>query len=266
MQISRLPARTGWRWVLDGFRILRRQPIGLLAIAFVNLVLMWLSVQIPVIGSLGPLILTPLLMVGLMKAAALAERGQNPSPLVLFAAWRDDQGRAWRPLLVLGLINAVTTLIAMALSALAGGETLINLITGRIAPDDPTLQDGRLLMAALVFLLAYLPVQLATWYAPMFIAWDQVPLLKSLFFSIAAIFRNKGAFLVYAVGWMLVATAASIVIRLAQLMLTDVPMLMSMLLSPLWLIGLTAVYCSFWATYRDAVDLKRIDPPTQTPQ
>lgn len=249
---------------MDGFRILRRQPIALLAIAFINLVLMWISVQVPLVGSLGPLILTPLLMVGLMKAAAMAERGVNPSPLVLFAAWRDDKGKAWRPLLVLGLINAVATLIAMALSAMAGGETLVQLITGRITPDDPALQDGRLLMAAGVFLLAYLPVQLATWYAPMFIAWDNVSIGKSLFFSIAAILRNKGAFTLYAVGWMLVATAASIVIRLAQMLLADLPLLMSMVLSPLWLLGLTAVYCSFWATYRDAVDLRRLDAPAGT--
>jgi hypothetical protein len=40
---------------------------------------------------------------------------------------------------------------------------------------------------------------------------------------------------------------------LLNLFLGDSPVLLSMLLSPLSLILITAVYCSFWPTYRDAV-------------
>jgi hypothetical protein len=113
MQIARLPAKTGFRWVLDGFRLLRRQPVALVAIAFLNLALMGVSMIVPIIGSLGPLILTPIFMVGMMKAVRTAEAGQNPSPLTLFAGFRDDRGRAWKPLLGLGAINAVATLLAL---------------------------------------------------------------------------------------------------------------------------------------------------------
>lgn len=263
MQISRLPARTGLRWVIDGFRVVRRQPLALTAISFLNLALMGLSMIIPIVGSLGPLVLTPLFMVGMMKAARMADQGQSPSPLTLFAAFRDDSGRAWKPLMVLGAINAAATIAAMAAAAAVGGEALFEAITGRMTPNGPQADDATLLAAAGVFLIIYLPVQLATWYAPLFIAWDRVPLLKSMFFSIAAILRNKWAFLAYAFGWLGFAVLATLGLRILATMMSGSPLLLSLVLTPLWLIGLTAVYCSFWVTYRDAVDLAG---PQRTPE
>ncbi len=268
MQIARLPATTGFRWVLDGFRLLRRQPVALVAIAFLNLALMGVSMIVPIIGSLGPLILTPIFMVGMMQAVRTAEAGQNPSPLTLFAGFRDDRGRAWKPLLGLGAINAVATVLALAASAMAGGDALVQMATGRLDPSDPRLNDAALAGALAVFILIYLPIQLATWYAPLFIAWDRVPLMKSMFFSIAAILRNRWAFLAYALGWVAFAVVASIVLRLLQGLLAGSPLLWSVVLMPLWLVGITAVYCSFWATYRDAVDRnpRPATPDTQPPE
>ncbi len=254
MQIARLPARTGFRWVIDGFRILRRQPVALIALVFMNLALMALSMLIPLVGSLGPLILTPAFMVGMMQAARMAEAGQNPSPLTLFAGFRAQSGTAWKPLLGLGAINAVATVLALVASVLAGGDALVDIASGRINPNDPGVTDSALAATVIAFLVIYLPVQLATWYAPLFIAWDRVPLVKSMFFSIAAILRNKWAFLVYALSWLAFAVLASFALRVLHGLLAGSPMLWSVMLTPLWLIGITAVYCSFWSTYRDAVD------------
>jgi hypothetical protein len=75
-----------------------------------------------------------------------------------------------------------------------------------------------------------------------------------MFFSIAAILRNKAAFLVYAAGWFGVALTGMLTIRILQGLLGGSPLLMTLILYPVWLGALAAVYCSFWATYRDAVD------------
>jgi hypothetical protein len=128
------------------------------------------------------------------------------------------------------------------------------MVTGQVTPNDPRAAQAPLGWAALVFLVIYLPVQLATWYAPMFIAWDNIPLTKSMFFSIAAILRNKAAFLVYAAGWFLVALAGMLILRIIQGLIGSSPMMMTLVLYPVWLGALAAVYCSFWVTYRDAVD------------
>ena len=136
MQIHPLRPATGWRWVRDAFVLLRRQPVALLAIVFLNLMLLSLSVVLPLVGSIAPLILTPGLMVGIMHAVRAADAGRMPSPALLFAGFRDDGGNAWRPLLTLGLLNALATLSALALAALADGGTLMRLATGQVQVDD----------------------------------------------------------------------------------------------------------------------------------
>jgi len=260
MRIRVLPAVTGWRWVIDGFRLLRRQPIALLAIVFMNLLLLSVSVLVPVVGSIAPLVLTPALMVGVMHAIRATDRGQMPTPLMLLAAFRDYDGRAWRPLIVLGAVSAACTVTALALSALADG-TLMQLATGRIGNEDTTVSEGALMTSAVLFLLVYAPTQAAMWYAPLFVAWHRTPVAQSLFFSLVAVWRNRRAFVVYAIGWFAIALAASLAIRLLQLTLGPSPVVLSMLLSPLSLILITAVYCSFWSTYRDAVDVDTAPTP-----
>ena len=254
MQIRKLSPAAGMRWVADGFRLLRRQPMALLAISFLNLVLLSVAVLIPVIGSLAPLVLTPVLSVGVMHAVRAADRGERPTPGMLFAGFREDEGRAWKPLLALGLVNAIATVAALAFSALAGGDTLMRIATGQVGADDPALEDPSIAWGAALFLVAYLPVQLAMWYAPLFVAWSRAGVGKALFFSLAATLRNKWAFVVYALGWFAVALAASMLVRLLQGLLEGSPTLLSLLLSPLSLVVITAVYCSFWATWRDVVE------------
>ncbi|MCL4184716.1 MAG: hypothetical protein KJ011_14845 [Burkholderiaceae bacterium] len=253
MRIRTLAALAGWGWVADGFRVLRRQPIALLAITFLNLLALSVSVLIPLVGSIAPLILTPALMVGLMHAVRAADRGQMPTPQMLLAAFREDGGRAWRPLMLLGVVNALSTIGALALAAVADGGMLMRLATGQFGVDEAPV-DGRLTIAAIVFVLAYLPVQMAMWYAPLFIAWRRTPVAQALFFSLVGVWRNRRAFMVYGLGWFAIALAGSVVIRLLQLTLGASPMLLSMLLSPLSLLLITAVYCSFWPTWRDALE------------
>ncbi len=257
VRIRTLSAGTGWRWVMDGFRVLRRQPIALLAITFMNLLLLSVSVLIPLVGSIAPLVLTPALMVGLMHAMRGADSGQMPTPLALFVAFREEGGGRWRPLLVLGVLNALSTVAALALAAVADDGTLMRLATGQIGSDDESVSEGALLVAAIVFMLVYAPMQMAMWYAPLFVAWHRTPVARALFFSLVAVWRNRRAFVVYAIGWFAIALAASLAIRLLQLALGASPVLLSMLLSPLSLALITAVYCSFWPTYRDAVETEQ---------
>ncbi len=254
MRISALPARAGWRWVMRGFELLRRQPIALLAITFLNLMLLSLSVLIPFVGSIAPLVLAPALMVGLMRAVRTADEGRMPLPSMLFAAFREDGGRAMRPLLLLGLVNAVATMLALALAALFDGGTLMQLATGSLEEAETVaLDEVSLWLAAVAFVAAYVPVQMAMWYAPLFVAWHGTPPTKSLFFSLLAVWRNRGAFLVYAIGWFAIAFAGSLVVRAVQGAFGAHPFVMSMILSPLSLALITVIYCSFWPTYSEPV-------------
>ncbi len=253
MQIAQLPAAAGRRWVIDGFRLLRRQPLPLLAITFLYLLLLMVTTIVPLVGPFAPMLLTPLLAVGMMHAVRSADQGRVPSPPMLFAGIGEDGGRAWKPLLLLGMVNVFSTLASLACASLADGGTLLKIATGLSTSDDPSLQEASLLVASAVFLLLYTPVQMALWYAPLFCAWHRVAPGKAMFFSLMAVARNKGAFLQFALGWFGVALVASLLVQGLKWAFGTSPLLISLVLSPLSLVVLTGLYCSFWPTYRDAV-------------
>ncbi|MBW6494936.1 MAG: hypothetical protein K0B16_10360 [Burkholderiaceae bacterium] len=254
MQLRVLPAKSGWRWVASGFLLLRRQPVALLALNFLNLVLLTFSSMVPVVGTMLPMALSTVFAVGLMSAMRAADSGVMPTPWMLFDGFRADGGRAWKPLLVLGVINAVATLGALTLSSLTDGGVLLHLAAGTIASQPARPAEGMEMVGAiLLFLLAYTPVQTAMWYAPLFVAWHGMNVPKALFFSFVAVLRNLRAFFIYATGWFALVVALSLLIQMLVSAMGSSALLLSWVLSPVSLIVLSALYCSFWATYRDVV-------------
>lgn len=253
MQVQKLPAKAGFGWVADGFRLLARRPLALFAIAFLYLVALVLSTVVPLVGPFAPLLITPLLAVGFMHAVRAVDEGRTPTLGQLLQGLRDDEGRAWKRLLILGLLNVVTTLLALALASLADGGTLLRIATGQAAPDDAEIGGSGLLVAALTFLVAYTPIQMALWFAPLFVAWHGVAPAKALFFSFFAVMRNKGAFFCYALGWFFVAILTSLFLQIFSLLTGGSNLLLSLILSPLSLAVFASLYCSFWSSYRGVV-------------
>jgi len=251
VQVIRVPALTGWRWVTQGLGLVRRHPLAMLGLTVLFLFSVVLPTVLPVIGGFAPLLLTPGLSVGYMQAVRTAESGRMPSPWSLYDALRAQGGRGAKPLLVLGLINCVLTMAVLSLTMVADGGTLFRVATGAIQPDDPALADSSLAFAALVFLLLYAPVQMAMWYAPVFVAWHRLHPVKALFYSLVGVWRNKAVFVVYLAAWFSVAVAVSIALQLIRPLLPAG--MMTLLLSPLSLILLAGLYCSFWPSYRDVV-------------
>lgn len=254
MQVRVLPAITGWRWVTSGFLLLRRQPVAMLALNFLNLVLLTFSSMVPLVGTLLPMALSTVFAVGLMSGMRAADSGVMPTPWMLFDGFRAGGGRAWKPLLVLGVINALATLGALALSALADGGALLHLAAGTIAAQPARPAEGMEMVGAIMlFLLAYTPVQTAMWYAPLFVAWHGMNVPKALFFSFVAVLRNLRAFFFYAAGWFALVIGLSLLVQMLVSAMGASAVLLSWVLSPVSLIVLSALYCSFWATYRDVV-------------
>lgn len=254
MRIARRPATRGFYWLSEGIRLLRRQPIGLLALTFLALMLMYLPTVLPAIGPLVSMALVPALYVGLMTAMQTAERGQMPSPTMLFAAFRAQNGKLWPRLLTLGLINAVATITVLAFSSLFFSTDI-----GSMTMDESTAEIERdpsaFVTPALVFIALYTPVQMAFWYAPLFVAWHDQPIGKSLFFSLAAVWRNKWSFVTMLMGLLGGLFALMFALRIVVTALGLSPAGVSVLLSPLSLVALAALYCTFWVTYRDVVDV-----------
>jgi hypothetical protein len=87
------------------------------------------------------------------------------------------------------------------------------------------------------------------WFAPVLVAWADMPPSKAMFASWMACWTNKGAFFYYITIW----SVALIAIPLILGMLMDVLGLSqyaSFVVAPLSMAGLTVMYCSFFATWK----------------
>ena len=110
-----------------------------------------------------------------------------------------------RSLLIIGVINATATALAlMATAAIDDGQWLRH-ADQRAGAVDAQAAPADTVYAALIFMVLYAPLQVALWYAPLFAGLHRTPPLKALVFSAVAVWRNKGAFLMYFAGWFAVA-------------------------------------------------------------
>ncbi len=251
MQVTRAPAHLGWSWVSTGFRMLSRRPLALTGLSMLMLFTLFLASILPIIGGILPMILSPLLSVGYMHAVRMSESGQAPTPWMLYEALRRNRAASLRPLILLGIIQSTLTLVALLLTGLLDDGALFKAATGSMAADDPAINPSKLLVAGGTFALLYTPVQMALWFAPIFVAWHGLPPLRSMFYSLVAVWRNKGAFTVYALGWLIVCFALSVALTIAGMLLPV--SLLGLLVTLAFLALFTAGFCSFWPVYRDLI-------------
>jgi hypothetical protein len=269
MQVDRIPPRAGWRWMAHGFRLLRRQPLAMVATAAGFMLTLAIAGQVPLIGPLAIPVLIPLLTVGFIQAARTVDEGGRPHPLALFEGLRARSRGRLKPLLVLGIINAVLSACAMGVALIADGGTLFRSMTGTMDPSDPSLRDGAVAYAMIIFVLLSLPIQMLMWYSPLFVAWNGRRPLEAVFFSLVACWRNRAAFVVYGASWVLVLLAATLVVQLLRSLLPGD--LVGLLLvpgspfSPVTLLLIAALYGSIWPSYRDVVHDGRTDVPKAPP-
>jgi hypothetical protein len=89
------------------------------------------------------------------------------------------------------------------------------------------------------------------WHAPALVYWQDLPALKSMFFSIVACFRNFWALTVFAIVWMGVMVAMVLTITAVSTLL-DNPGLAAVLLFPALMLVASMFFTSLYFTFRDS--------------
>ena len=254
MKLQIVPASTGITWVKSGIGVFRRQPMAMAALFFMAMAAMSLASAVPLIGPALALALLPSVTLAMMVAAAEAVQGRFPTPAVLLVAFRTGRQRL-RHMLVLGALYAAGFLAVMALSALIDGGQFAQVYLGNqpITPEiveNPEFQSAMWLAMAL-----YLPLSLLFWHAPGLVHWHGVPPIKSLFFSIVACVRNIGAFVVFGLGWLAVATVGGVLTILISAVLGTMglgsPAVMGGLMMGLAMLIMAMLFSSIVFTFRD---------------
>ncbi len=263
MQLIEVPAKTGYVWYRQGIWLFRRNPLAFLTIFFTYLFAMWIVSLVPMIGGVLPLAFIPGVAVGFMAACRDTVAGKPVFPTILVDGFRSYGGLAARRLFALGGLYVAAIALVFAGSALADGGVLFKLMLGVSGVSPETLaKTGTVPLAGLVALACYVPVAMLFWFAPILAAWHGVPPVKAMFFSLVSCWRNRGAFIVYAVLWF--ATAIVVSFGLSLLMdALDAHDYAFAVLFPATITLTTMLYCSFYATYRGCFGTQEAQTPPE---
>lgn len=252
MRLKLVRAGTGVTWVKLGMQTFFKQPLALARQFFLFMALMSLATLLPLIGLPLAMMLLPATTLGIMAATLQATQGKFPMPLTLIVALRSGPDKV-RAMLVLGALYASGFMLAMGVSYLVDGGGFARLYLGGSVPSAELIQSADFQAAMWVFIGLHLPLSLMFWHAPALVFWDQLPPVKSMFFSIVACFRNFWAFTVFGVAWMGVMVLSVLAVSTLSSLLGN-PELAGTLLFPVLMLLAAMFFTSLYFTYRDCFE------------
>lgn len=260
MKLRTVPASTGLQWVRLGVKTFLRQPLAMSGLFFMFMAVVSVLALVPFLGTALATLLTPAVNLGLMSASREAEAGRFPMPKQLVTAFRGGPAKT-RGMLTLGGLYGLGLLVILLLVGLLegnpeGAATMTAEEAMRSMVTSPALWFG---------LVAMMPLQMLFWHAPALLFWHGVPPVKSLFFSLMACWANKGALLVFMLGWMGVFMLLGLVISVVGALLGGAQVL-TIILYPAVLFMASMFFTSIYFTFRDsfhtATDPDGAPPPT----
>lgn len=247
MKLKLVPARQGMAWVKSGLRVFFMRPM-----AFCLLFLIFM-----VVGPSLVLAIAPLTTIAFMLATQQALQGRFPMPSVYIQPLRADRKRMWAQV-KLGVAYAVCTVLLWLLSKGVEGGALDALNAAMVAgksPEElaPLMSDPRLQAWWFVLVVGVGILAVPFWYAPALVHWGGMGAGKAVFFSTVACWRNRGAMVVYSLGW----TAVMMVFAITSSTIIAVlgsPQIALAAIMPAALMVSAAFYASLFFTFTDCFE------------
>jgi len=218
MNISTAPAGRGVEWISEGFGLFRLNPLIWIVNFLIFLGILMVLSMIPLFGTIGSLLIQPVLVGGLMLGCRALEEGQEFTIEHLFDGFKQNT----QPLIMLGVFTAlayfvVAVIIFIVIAASVGLSALSSLA------DQQSLALGGamlgFLLSGLIGLALMVPIAMATWFAPALVMFDNLPPLEALKTSFIACLRNMVPFLVYGIVILVLGIVAMIPAGLGLLVL-----------------------------------------------
>lgn len=219
MEIRVVAASRGWNWIVDGFRLFRREPLAWILLVATVAVLLIVSMILQPVGTLIGSLLSPVLLAGLMTACRVAERGEEPEISHLFSAFPTHAA----PLVTIGGVHLVGNIIAVGVVYMVAGGDAVNAVISSSRGDPAALAAVReLLFGMAVGTVVFIPVIMAVWFAPLLVVFHGLKPVAAMWWSFTACWRNPSAFLVYGAATLLLWFLASIPLMLGLIVLLPV--------------------------------------------
>jgi uncharacterized membrane protein len=238
-------AGRGATWWGEGWRLFTPAVGPWILIVVIGFVLNVVLAFIPVLGSIASQLLFPLFVGGMMLGCRAIDRGEPLTVGHLFAGFGPTAG----PLLIVGLIYivaaiAITLLVVALVVAFFGVAVLSQLWSMQNPVSDSAALGGMaliVLVGLLLFLLLYLPLVMAVWFAPALVVLQGVEPWTAMKLSLVGSIKNILPFLIYGVVWIVLAIVATIPLLLGWLVL-----------GPMAVASLYASYCDIFEHPEDA--------------
>ncbi len=246
MQAAFLPATSGWQWVRDGFRLFLKQPLAMFTWAMAISLLVLFATFTPPVGPLFFVALMPVVTLMTLSACkhVAADRVMLPS---MWAKPLLKPG-VFKKLLLMGVLYAALCMISGLLAFLPFSAALTEgvraaSVEGNMGPFLSAMQVPLTIFAVLYVIIAAL-----FWHAPVLVGWHGLRLMQALFFSGIACWRNKWAFVVYGISWVLVFLFIDLCAGLLVALGLS-PQLAGTLQIPFNIAAGGILYCSFYPAY-----------------
>jgi uncharacterized membrane protein len=184
---------------------------------------------IPFVGALALAIISPVLMGGIMYAAAQMNSGNSIEIGQLFQGFKDKE--RMNKLLILGVLSIIAQLILMFISfLLIGGNTMMSV--GESGEFDPeAMMTAGMSISMLLIMFVGLIIAMAFLYSAPLVMLDKVAPVDALKTSFAACLHNILPLLLFGIIYLVLAIIAIIPLGLGLLLLIPV--------------GVLAMYCSY---------------------
>jgi hypothetical protein len=267
--LKSVEAARGTRWIADAWRVFRKRPFGFLGLFGIFLFAALVVSLVPLLGPVVQMMSLPLMGLGFMIATQSVLLDGPVHPRCFIEPLRTDATRR-RALLNLCAIYGVAALVILGI-----GDWMSNSAFNRLqqamaqgaagqAAVDAILAEPGVGSGALWVLLAGTALTVPYWHAPALVHWGGQTVGQALFSSTLAVWRAKGAFLVYFMGWlgsvMLFALGSALLLGL--LGLGQVAQLAGI---PAGLIFSAVFYASLLFTFNDSFGGSAVLPPGVEP-
>ena len=254
MKIRKVPAHRGWRWIVEGVVLFKKNPVNWLLIIGALLVAAKLLVMIPFLGVLV-LFAFPVALVGLMEGCRALEHGKD----LKFGYLLSGCVRNTAALVALGGISLAGNLLTLALIMAVGGESITAIMKlaaqHKVTPENAHLireMAPQALSAILAGWAVSIPLLMALWFAPLLVYFNNLKPLAAMIHSLWACWKNLPACLVHGA-----------VLMVAMMLATPLVAATGILDFALWLIAPVLVP-SLYASYRDIFDIDELPAAENT--
>ncbi len=240
--------RTGMWWFVEGWQIFRRQPLVLISIFSLYSAAMFVLAILPFLGQIINIVLLPLFSIIFMSAC---QKISDDERVELVSLLNIRAIPHYQQLLKLGGLYLLFLLVATLPGLYFYGDSFTQILLSAAQNAEGNLAQvsfQHLLGGLILVSVCLLPVFLAFWFAPNLVAWHNMPLFKSLFFSLMAWRKHVMAWL----GYISVFVFIGLVVPTLFVFVsgTIAPQLFAILIVPYLLWVSVMLYCSLYPCYR----------------